>query len=245
MSKGNIVKKAFIKSVPIMAAYVVLGMGFGILMSDKGYSPIWAIASSVFIFAGSMQFVMVDLLATAASPIQAALMTVMVNARHIFYGVSMVGKYKNMKKLKPYLIFGLTDETYSLLCDSRDYPPDKDVELYCFLVSLFNQSYWVTGTAIGAVLGSVLSFNSEGIDFSMTALFVTVFVEQWITTKDHRPALTGVGVTLLCLIVFGSDSFLIPAMVLITACLSVPYFMRERKGTGSVGGRSAETDDNE
>ena len=125
MSKKDIIRKAFIRTLPVMAAYVVLGMGFGILMSDRGYGPVWTAACSIFIFAGSMQYVTVDLLATAASPLQAALMTVMVNARHLFYGVSMIGRYRGMKKSKPYLIFGLTDETYSLLCDSREDPPDR------------------------------------------------------------------------------------------------------------------------
>ncbi len=220
----SIVRKSFVKSLPVMAAYVILGMGFGILMHDHGYGPLWSIASSVFIYAGSMQYVTVDLLSTAASPLSAALMTLMVNARHLFYGISMVGKYRKMKRTRPYLIFGLTDETYSLLCDDRDHPADdREDELYCFLVTLFNQSYWVAGSALGAIIGSVLQFDSTGIDFSMTALFVTVFVEQWLTSKEQRAALTGIGVSLLCLLLFGESSFLIPTMLLITLILSIPY----------------------
>ncbi len=224
------IKKAFVKSLPVMAAYVILGMGFGILMDDRGYGPVWSIACSVLIFAGSMQYVTADLLAAAASPLYAAVMTVMVNARHLFYGISMLGKYKNMGKFKPYLIFGLTDETYSLLCDDRDYPAEgKQAELYCFLVTLFDHAYWVIGTALGAVLGTLLQFNSQGIDFSMTALFVTVFIEQWMTAKERRPALTGIGAAAVCLLVFGESRFLIPAMLLITLLLSVSY----RKGENS------------
>ncbi|MCR4903501.1 MAG: AzlC family ABC transporter permease [Butyrivibrio sp.] len=230
MSKKNLIKKAFIKSLPVMAAYVVLGMGFGILMDDRGYEPIWAICCSIFIYAGSMQYVGAELLAGFASPVHTAFMTLMVNARHLFYGISMIGKYRKMKKFKPYLIFALTDETYSLLCDSKDYPKEeKDTELYCFLVSLFNQSYWVSGTALGAFLGQILDFNSSGIEFSMTALFVTVFVEQWLSVKEHRAALTGLIITGICLFVFGRENFLIPAMVLITAILSLPYFERRFK----------------
>ena len=229
MNKKDLIKKAFIKSLPVMAAYVVLGMGFGILMSNKGYGPVWSIGSSLLIYAGSMQFVTVDLLTTAASLLSAALMTLMVNGRHLFYGISMIGRYKNMGKYKPYLIFGLTDETYSLLCTDSDYPSGKDAGLYCFLVTLFDHSYWVGGTAIGALLGMVLNFNSEGIDFSMTALFVTVFVEQWLTSKDHRPALIGVGASLFCLLLLGSSSFLIPAMILITVLLSLPYRKEVKK----------------
>ncbi len=224
MGKKWIVRRAFVKSLPVMAAYVILGMGFGILMDDRGYAPGWSILCSVLIYAGAMQYVTADLLATAASPLSAALMTLMVNARHLFYGISMVGKYREMGKAKPYLIFGLTDETYSLLCDGRDWPGDaRDARLYCFLVTLFDQCYWVLGTALGAVLGTVLAFNSTGIDFSMTALFVTVFVEQWLTAKERRAALVGVGSAAACLLIFGPERFLIPAMALIVLLLSATY----------------------
>lgn len=223
MNRNDTIRKAFIKSLPVMAAYIVLGMGFGILMSDKGYSPLLSIACSLFIFAGSMQYVAVDLFATGASYLSAALMTLMVNARHLFYGISMVMKYKDMHRFKGYLIFGLTDEAYSLLCNDREYLPEEEKELYCFLVTAFNQSYWVIGTALGAFIGTAFNFNTEGIDFSMTALFVTVFVDQWMNTKEHTPALVGIGATFLCLVIFGSSSFLIPAMLLITVVLSVPY----------------------
>ncbi len=227
MSTKEVIKKAFIKSLPVMAAYVILGMGFGILMTGRGYGPLWSFVCSIFIFAGSMQYVTVDLLAAAASPINAAVMTLMVNARHLFYGISMIGKYREMGKTKPYLIFGLTDETYSLLCDDRDYPAGKSQrELYCFFVTAFNQSYWVTGTMLGALIGTVFRFNSNGIDFSMTALFVTVFVEQWLTSEEQRSALIGIGAAILCLLVFGESNFLIPTMILITLLLSVSY----RKG---------------
>lgn len=215
-----------------MAAYVILGMGFGILMHDRGYGPLWSIACSLLIYAGSMQYVTADLLSSAAPLLSAALMTVMVNARHLFYGISMVGKYRTMGKARPYLIFGLTDETYSLLCSDQDLPAQpRDARRYCFLVTLFDQCYWVAGTALGAAIGSVLPFQSTGIDFSMTALFVTVFVEQWLTSEEQRSALTGIGASLLCLLLFGESSFLIPAMVLITVLLSIPY----RKGDRSHG----------
>ena len=141
----------------------------------------------------------------------------------------MIGRYRGMKKSKPYLIFGLTDETYSLLCDSRDDPPDRQqTELYCLLVTAFDHFYWVFCSVTGAVLGSVLNFNTTGIDFSMTALFVTIFVEQWMTSREHRSALTGLGASILCLLVFGSSRFLIPAMILITILLSVPFLAKRR-----------------
>ena len=208
-------KSAFIATLPVLSGYVVLGTGFGILLSAKGFGLGWAIAMSVCIYAGSMQYLAVDLLAGGAGLISAALTTLMVNARHLFYGISMIGKYQDTGWRKPYLIFGLTDETYSLNC-AVEKPKD-----YYFLVTLFNQIYWVAGSALGAVLGTVLPFSTEGIDFSLTALFITVFVEQWRSTKDHIPALIGVGASVGCLAVFGAGNFLIPAMIIITLALAL------------------------
>lgn len=212
-------KKAFVSTLPVMAGYLVLGTGFGILLQSKGYGLVWALAMSILIYAGSMQFLAVDLLAGGAGLITAALTTLMVNARHLFYGLSMIDKYKDAGKRKPYLIFALTDETYSLNCGAL---PEgvEDAPRYYFLVSLFDQCYWVAGSAIGSLLGAVLPFSTEGIDFSLTALFVTVFVEQWRSTGDHLPAIIGVCTSLVCLAVFGADNFLIPAMILITLALT-------------------------
>ena len=208
-------KSAFLATLPVLSGYVVLGTGFGILLQSKGFGLGWAVAMSLFIYAGSMQYLAVDLLAGGAGLIATALTTLMVNARHLFYGISMIGKYKDTGWRKPYLIFGLTDETYSLNC-AEEKPKD-----YYFLVTLFNQIYWVAGSALGAVLGTVLPFSTEGIDFSLTALFITVFVEQWRGTKDHIPALIGVGASVGCLAVFGAGNFLIPAMLTITAALAL------------------------
>ena len=221
-------KYAFKQSVPIMAGYIVLGMGFGVLLESKGYGVLWAIAMSVFIYAGSMQYVAINLITGGASLIAAALMTLMVNARHLFYGISMLDKYKNTGKYKPYLIFALTDETYSLVC-SGTIPEGVDRNKYYFLVSLFDQVYWVIGSVIGSVVGSVLNFNTAGIDFSMTALFLVVFVEQWKSTKDHASAITGVAASVVCLLIFGAGNFVIPAMISITVIL---LLMRKfRKGS--------------
>ena len=213
-------KTAFLASLPVMAGYVVLGTGFGILLSSKGYGPLWSLAMSLFIYAGSMQYLAVDLLTGGATLITSALTALMVNARHLFYGISMIGKYRDTGAYKPYLIFALTDETYSLNCGAL---PEgvTDGPTYYFLVSLFNHSYWVAGSLLGAVLGYVIPFNTEGIDFALTALFVTVFVEQWLSTKDHIPALIGVFSSVVCLLLFGADGFLIPAMALITALLAL------------------------
>lgn len=225
-SKKQLLKTAFLDSVPILAGYVVLGAGFGIILKSKGYGVLWAIAMSVFIYAGSMQYVAIDLLAGGASLISAAVTTLLINARHAFYGISMIEQYRDAGKKRPYLIFALTDETYSLVCGKK-LPEGINKHNYYFLVSLFDQIYWIAGSVLGSALGSVLKISFEGIDFALTALFVTVFVEQWLSTKDHIYAITGVVSSVLCLIIFGSGSFLIPSMVLIT--LSLTLLRRFRK----------------
>ena len=214
------VKQAFFKSIPVLAGYVVLGIGFGILMRNAGYGVLWAASMSLLIYAGSMQYVGVSLLTGGASILTAAITTVMVNARHLFYSISMIEPYKDAGKYKPYMIFAPTDETSSLLCDGKA-PEGTDPRAYRFLVSAFNHSYWILGSVIGNLLGAVLPFSTAGIEFSMTALFVASFTEQWITAKDHVPALTGLLSTLLCLVLFGREHFLIPAMLLITLVLTL------------------------
>lgn len=225
----NLIKTAFIKSLPVMAGYVVLAIGFGILMKEAGYGLFWSFLMSFTIYAGSMQYVAVSLLSSGASLISAALTTLMVNARHLFYGVSMIDKYKDAGKKKPYLIFALTDETYSLLCGD-DYPEGEDKHWYSFFVSLFNQCYWVIGSIIGSIIGSLITFNTAGIDFSMTALFVTVFVEQWLTTKNHLPAIAGLFCSIACLMIFGPENFLIPTMISITIVLSLCKNVMDNEG---------------
>ena len=212
-------KSALLSTLPVLTGYLVLGFGFGIVLRAAGGSIVLAAAMSVLIYAGSMQYVAIGLLTGGASLITAALTTLMVNARHIFYGVSMLGKYRAVGARKPYLIFALTDETYSLVCTDALPVPDEQRKAYYLLVSLFNHIYWITGTVLGALVGSLISFNTEGIDFALTALFVTVFWDQWLSTKKHAPALIGVGAALACLLIFGSESFLIPTMLLIALIL--------------------------
>ena len=218
--RARTAKQAFYHSIPVMAGYIVLGTGFGILLRSAGYGVGWAFAMSLLIFAGSLQFVGVGLISGGASVLTAVLTSFMVNARHLFYSISMIGKYKDAGRYKPYMIFALTDETYSILCDGQ-VPEGTDEHLYRFLLSLFNHSYWVAGSVLGSLLGSVLPFSTVGIEFSMTALFIASFTEQWLSTQEHSPALTGLLSTLLCLIVFGPEQFLIPAMLLITLILSL------------------------
>ena len=214
------IRQAFLTSLPVLAGYVVLGIGFGILLQKAGYGVLWAAAMGIFIYAGSMQYVGISLLAGGATVLSVIMTTIMVNARHLFYSISMVGKYKNAGKYKPYMIFALTDETYSLLCDGT-VPEGTKPELYRFLVSLFNHSYWVFGCTIGSLLGAALPFSTAGIEFSMTALFAASFTEQWMRSKDHIPALTGLLSALLCRVAFGSRNFLIPSMLLITFVLTL------------------------
>ena len=213
------IKQAFIDTVPVMTGYLVLGFGFGIILKANGYGTLLAFIMSSVIYAGSMQYVAIGLLTGGASLITAAFTTLMVNARHLFYGISMLEKYKGMGKIKPYLIFALTDETYSLVCNNNLQMTDKEKKSYFFFVSLFNHIYWIVGSVSGAVIGSVVKFNSEGIDFALTALFLTVFIEQWRTSRKHAPAIIGVGVSALCLLIFGSENFLIPAMLVISLLL--------------------------
>ncbi len=217
--KGAALRRAFRDTTPVMTGYLFLGFGFGILMQQNGYGILWALAMSIFIYAGSMQYVAVGLLTSGAGLLTAALTTLMVNARHLFYGISMVETYKGMGKRKPYLIFSLTDETFSLV--SKEQVPDSiPPRTYCLLVSVLDQGYWVLGTLLGSLAGVVLPLNLEGIEFALTALFVTIFVEQWVSIKHHMPAIVGLVSTAGCLLIFGKNIFLIPAMAVITAILA-------------------------
>lgn len=224
----SVFRRAFTTTIPVMAGYIVLGIGFGLLLSSKGYGALWALAMSGLIYAGSMQYVAVDFLTGAASLIAVALTTLMVNARHLFYGISMIDKYKDMGKAKPYLIFALTDETYSLVCTEYN-GDEKSRKSYYVLVSALNQSYWVLGSLMGSLIGGMIKFDVTGIDFALTALFLTVFTEQWLTTKDHIPALIGVAASVICLMIFGASSFLIPAMILIAVSLYILKITRSRR----------------
>ena len=215
-------KRNFLRTIPVLTGYLVLGASFGILMQSKGYGALWSLAMSTVVFAGSMQFVAVDLLAGAASLITAALATLMVNARHLFYGVSMAERYRNTGRAKPYLIFGLTDETYSLVC-SDETLTNRDL----LQITLLDQLYWVTGSLLGGVLGALIPWDFRGVDFALTALFVSIFTDQWMKTRDHLPAIVGVGITAACLLIFGADGFLIPSMLGITAALAVLKLARK------------------
>lgn len=215
------VKQAFIATIPVLAGYLALGFGFGVLLSAGGYGVFHALIMSVFIYAGTGQYIGVGLLTSGASLITVAVTTFMVNARHIFYGVSLLDKYKGAGLRKIYMIFALTDETYSLAVSDNPRIPKGHEKDYYFLISLFDHLWWISGCVLGAAVGTLVHFNSEGIDFVLTALFVTIVVEQWITNKDHLPAIIGALSSVICLVIFGADNFLIPAMLVIALLLSL------------------------
>lgn len=209
---SRLFRTAFRDTIPVMTGYLFLGFGFGILAQQNGLSLWWALAMSVFIYAGSMQFVAVTMLSGGTNIFAAALTTLAVNARHLFYGISMIDRYKDTGKKKPYLIFALSDETYSLVSQKE---PGQDGGKYYLYVSALDQFYWCLGTLLGAAAGQLLPLNYEGIDFVLTALFVTISVEQWLSTKNHLPACIGLVCSIACRFVFGSSAFLIPSMGLI------------------------------
>ena len=216
----TVFRKALTAALPVMYSYLIIGMGFGVVVQSRGFGPLWAGAMSVFIYAGSMQFVALELIGSGASLLTAAITTVMVNLRHVFYGLSMVDKYKTTGAFKPYLIYALSDETYSLVCNPPELLPGEQRYFY-LLVSSMDQACWVLGSILGGLLGAALPFSTEGIDFALTALFVCVVAEQWLSTKEHTPALLGLGLSVLCLLLFGPESFLMPAMLLILLGLSL------------------------
>lgn len=218
----------FLDTVPVMTGYLFLGISFGILLREAGYGLPWAFSMALFMYAGSAQFLSVSLLVNHASILSSAIAVFLLNARHIFYGISLIDAYKDTGKKKPYLIFALTDETYSLVTQNQP-PEGMKRHTYCFLVSLFDHIYWVAGCVIGSVAGNFIPISFEGIEFVLTALFVTLFTEQWLSNKNHFPAVVGVVSTVLCLVLFGKDIFLIPSMVLIAVLLTTTRKTGKRK----------------
>lgn len=214
----RIIKQVFPQTIPVMAGYISLGIAFGLLLQSIGYGPIWALMMSLFIYAGSAQFLAVELLVAGASLTQVALLTFLLNFRHLFYGLSMIEKYRGTGIRKIYLIFGLTDETYALLAGYKT-PKGLSDKNYYLAVTLMNQLYWVFGCVIGSVVGNIIPFDTTGIDFAMTALFAVLVVEQWKAHKNHIPAVSGFVITIASLYIFGSDSFLIPALIVMSVVL--------------------------
>ena len=207
-------------TIPIAVGFLFLGMSYGFLMRSKGFSVFYPMLMSFFIFAGSMEFVTVNLLLSAFQPVYAFFLALMVNARHLFYGISMLDKYKNVGWKKFYLIYGMCDESFTVNC-SVEPPPDVDRGWFMFFVTLLNQAYWVSGATLGALLGYVIQFDAKGIEFVMTALLVVIFLDNWLKEKQHYSSLIGLGGSLVCLLIFGSDNFIIPSMAVILLVLTL------------------------
>lgn len=227
--KLRALKAAFPHTIPILAGFLFLGMTYGIYMSSLGFSFVYPMGMAMIIFAGSMEFVTANLLVGAFDPLQAFLMTLMINARHLFYGLAMLDKYNIPGLKRLYLIFGMADETFSVNCTAQP-PQGVDRGWFMFFVTLLNQSYWVLGATLGGLFGMVLHFNTEGLDFVMTAMFVVIFLENWLKEKDHTSALLGLGLSVLCLMVFGPEKFIIPAMVCIMLALTALRSRLEKGG---------------
>ncbi|MGE4214948.1 MAG: AzlC family ABC transporter permease [Anaerotignaceae bacterium] len=226
-------KYSFIKTIPVMCGYLFTGLAFGLLLQNAGYSFIWALLISLFVYAGSMQYVLVTLLAGSFTLPTVAIMTLLINSRHAFYGLSFIEKFKKMGKLYPYMVFSLTDETYSLLCSTI--PPKRYKENWAyFFIAFLDQCYWIIGSVAGGIIGKLIPFDMTGIDFAMTALFTVIFVEQWIDAKSHIPAVTGIVSGLIFLIILGPDKFILPSLVVTVLILNIlrNALDEEKKGEG-------------
>ena len=225
------IKRAFPYTIPVLTGYLFIGIAFGVMFAEKGYSFLWAMLMSLMVYAGSGQYLAVNFFVPGVSFLNVIAMTLMVNIRHIFYGISLLERFHQMGKKRWYMIFGLTDETYSLLCTTK-VPKGVEEEKFLFAISLMNQSYWIIGSAIGGIAGALIPFNSEGIEFAMTALFVVIFAEQWMEEKNRIPELLGVAAAFVCLQIFGVDGFVLPSMILITLVLLLG---RKKLETGMEG----------
>lgn len=217
-SYGSAFRAAFPYTIPVLTGYLFIGIAFGVMYQEKGYNFLWAALMSILVYAGSGQYLAVNFFVPGVSFFQVIFMTFMVNVRHIFYGLSLLERFSKMGKQRLYMIFSLTDETYSLYFITK-VPKDVDENKFLLAIALLDQSYWVLGSVIGALAGSLIPFDAKGIDFAMTALFLVIFVEQWLDSRQHIPALTGVGCALLCLVIFGKDNFILPAMICIMILL--------------------------
>lgn len=223
MNNGKIIKAfkaAFPHTIPIFAGFWFLALTYGIYMNVSGFNFLYPMLMSITIFAGSIEFITVNMLLGAFNPVQAIVMALMINARHLFYGIAMLDKYKGTGWKKFYLIFGMCDESFSINY-TADIPEDIYKGWFMFFVTLLNHFYWFSGSTLGGIFGSFIKFNTEGLDFVMTAMFVVIFMEQWLKDKKHIHSLLGLFISILCLIAFGADNFIIPSMLGIIAMLTL------------------------
>lgn len=218
--KWRALKAAFPYTIPIFAGFWFLALAYGIYMNTAGFSFVYPMFMSMLIFGGSLEFIAVEMLLSPFAPVQTLIMALLVQARHLFYGISMLEKYSGLGWKKFYLIFGMCDESFSINY-TADVPEGIDRGWFYFFVTLLNQLYWVSGAIIGGLVGSLLKFNTEGLSFVMTAMFVAIFMEQWLKEKNHTSAFLGLGISVFCLIIFGPDSFMIPTMAGIVGTLAL------------------------
>ncbi|KXA46992.1 MULTISPECIES: AzlC family ABC transporter permease [Staphylococcus] len=222
------IKAAFPQTIPIFAGFSFIGIAYGIYMHSLGFPPIYAMLMSLLIFAGSMEFVAGSLLLVPFNPLSVFVLTLMLNSRHLFYGISMLDRFKGTGKYKPYLIFGMCDETF-VINNMANVPKNVDKTLFMFYVTLLNQFYWFFGTTIGSLFGVFIKFDTKGLDFVMVALFVVIFLESWLKEKNHVSSLIGLAIPIVCLVIFGPNQFILPSMILIVLTLTIlrGYFARK------------------
>ncbi len=218
--KLKALKAAFPRTIPILAGFWFLGLAYGIYMNVSGFSFWYPMIMSLVIFGGSLEFVAVTLLMSPFAPVQTLMLALIIQARHLFYGISMLDKFKGLGWKKAYLIFGMCDETFSVNY-TAEIPEDVDRGWFMFFVTLLNQFYWVSSATVGGLVGSLLSFDTTGLEFVMTAMFVVIFMEQWLKEKKHYTALIGLVGTLICRLGFGADNFMIPTMICIVVGLTL------------------------
>ena len=221
-------KVAFPCTIPIMTGFIFLGTAYGIYMNASGFSFVYPLFMSMLIYGGSLEFVAVEMLLSPFAPLQVFIMALLIQARHLFYGLSMLDKFKGTGWKKFYLIYGMCDETFSVNY-TADIPEDVDRGWFMFFVTLLNQFYWVASATTGGIIGSLLKVNTDGISFVMTAMFVVIFMDQWLKENQHISSLIGLGVSLICLLIFGADSFMIPTMITIVVLLTVLRHRLERE----------------
>lgn len=220
---------AFPHTIPILAGFLFLGLTYGILMNVSGFSFIYPMLISITVFAGSLEFVSVNMLLGVFEPMQVLAMTIMINARHLFYGISMLDRFRDLGKKKLYIIFGMCDETFSI---NYTTPVSEDVDegWFMFFVTLYDHIYWVVGSTLGGLFGSLIQFSTEGLEFVMTAMFLVIYVDQWCKEDTHTSSLLGLALPLLCLVLFGADNFILPAMGALLAVLTLLRRPLERGG---------------
>ncbi len=224
-------RAAFPQTIPILAGFLFLGMAYGIYMNVSGFSFVYPTIMALVIFGGSLEFLAVEMLLSPFAPVQVLLVSLMIQARHLFYGISMLDKFKGMGWKKFYLIYGMCDESFSINYTAK-IPEDCDRGWFYFFVTALNHLYWVGGAALGGLLGELISFNTEGLDFVMTAMFIVIFLEQWLKEKHHYSAWAGMLSSVACLLIFGADNFLIPTMICILLLLTAFRKPIERKEGG-------------